>query len=159
MCERVCVWLSSAVFTHLCMIKCMCVYVCLCAEFGFCPKNFQVSFNVVFGFDVFIFNFGRNISLYTSMKYIYIHIDFDFVSIYPHEIKKKKNAKFIFCYDSMLCTLYSCKSMPLHSHEWMVACFGQFSFYQKPFTKRKRKKKSKRNHHHHHNHHFSVPLP
>lgn len=89
---------------------------CVCAEFGFCPRNFQVSFNVVFGFDVFIFNFGRNISLYTSMKYIYIHIDFDFVSIYPHEVETRKE-EISFCYDGMLCTLYSCKSMPLHSHD------------------------------------------
>lgn len=85
------------------MIKCVLLFV----------QNFWSELhNVVFGFDVFIFNFG--------------HIFFFFCRPHRHRMLL---ISFRYCSRRSccgeICTQYSCKSMPLHSHDWMVACSDQ----------------------------------
>lgn len=101
-CICVWMWLSSAVFTHLRMIKC----VRVCERVWFLLNIFQVNYSVLVGFDVFIYKFER-ISLFMPRK-MCTHINIDFVSMCPHEGEEEIATR---------ARLYSCKSIPLHSHD------------------------------------------
>lgn len=139
-----CVWLSSAVFTHLCMIKCMCVCV-----FGFCPKTFKwvsmwclVSTCLSLTLDAYF--------SYTSTKYIYLYwFWFCFDLSTWNRRKRRRRIR----HGGMVYARYILVNRCLYivTIEWLRVSASFSSI--KNHTPRK---KSKRNHHHHH---FSVQSP